>query len=139
MHIKDVEYLNLTIITRLQACPTNNNILKIGVSSSTLGVRIANYHSGLEVYDLDADQNGMVHKGIHGMSVTCPPSSNINPRFDRMPLWEAQISLIEQNGKLCVVPKTGSVTNYVIAPAHTMSAKDYYDEIVATLTLWKKI
>lgn len=114
---------------------------KIGVSSTTLGVRIEGFNvTSKDAYDISCDHKGMVHSENKGMSVERPPAKDMPPFLKSLPCFSCQIELIEESGKLKVVSKypddPSRDDKLVIAPAYSMHAKEYYDEVVATKHLW---
>ncbi|MGP8305032.1 hypothetical protein [Vibrio sp. YIC-376] len=114
---------------------------KIGVSATTLGVRIQGFNVEPKgASDISCDNKGMVHAENKGMSVERPPAKDMPPFLQDLPRFSCQIELIEESGKLKVVNKypddPSKDDKLVIAPAYSMHASEYYDEVVATQHLW---
>lgn len=114
---------------------------KIGVSSTTLGVRIHGFNiDDIHRSDISCDDDGMVHFEHKGMSVERPPADSMPSFLKELPRFSCQIDLIEESGKLKVVDKypddPSSSDKLVVAPAYSMEASEYYEEVIATQGFW---
>ncbi|MFM2595512.1 hypothetical protein AAFX19_22150 [Vibrio harveyi] len=122
------------VITGLQK--TEDNKPKIGVSSTTLGVRIFGHNIDDERRsDMSCCSDGYVYPGNLGASVN-RPGEDLPRHIANLPRFSATIEDIEYSGDIKVNSKSAPV-GLVLSPAKTMLAADFEQAIHNTQDIWE--